>query len=93
MADVIKDFWVGMPIGIYLLLLVSIGLLIGGFFCPPVGVISSSVLYASALIIGGGWLYYTTAHIPEFIERGAKIRASHGKTSIEIGKEEKDERL
>ena len=30
-----------------------------------------------------------TAHIPEFIEKGAKIKASVGNASIEIGRHKK----
>ena len=36
--------------------------------------------------MGFTWLLYTTANIPEFIERGAKIKASYGDAQIEIGK-------
>lgn len=87
MADLIKDTFAGMPVGLYLLLLLVAGLLITAFFLPPLAIIHKSVLYAAAELIGGGWLYYVTVHIPEFIKNGAKIRASKGDATIEISKE------
>lgn len=33
-------------------LVVAIGLFIGGFFCPPMGVIDGSVLTAAGLLLG-----------------------------------------
>lgn len=89
MKELIKDAIWGMPFGLYLILIIAASLLIVAFFLPPIAVIHKSVLYGAALIIGGGWLYYTTVHIPEFISNGAKIRASKGDASIEISKDEK----
>ena len=85
MAELVKDVWAGMPWYLYLILLLAVGLLIASFCVPPLGTISPSVLQAAALIIGGTWLLYTTANIPNFIQAGAKIRASYGKAKIEIG--------
>lgn len=87
MADLVKDFWAGMPLGLYIMLLISAGLLIAGFVVPPLGVISPSVLKGAAILIGGTWLLYVTTHIPIFIERGAKIRAEYKGANIEIGKD------
>lgn len=92
MAEIIKDFWRGMPVGLYIILFLTFGLLVASFVVPPLGAISPSVLQGAALILGGTWLLYTTANIPKFIESGAKIKASYGNAQIEIGKhkEEKD---
>ena len=89
MSDIIKDFWIGMPVGLYLVIILAIGLLVASFIVPPLGTISPSVLQATALILGGTWLLYVTANIPTFIERGAKIKASYGNASIEIGRNKK----
>ena len=86
MADLIKDFWVGMPWYLYVILLLSFGLMVASFIVPPLGTISPTVLQGIALILGFTWLLYTTANIPTFIERGAKIKATYGNASIEIGR-------
>lgn len=88
MRRLISDAIVGMPLGMYLILLIVAALLITAFFLPPLAVIHKSVLYGAAELIGGGWLYYVTVHIPEFIARGAKIKASKGDATIEISGEE-----
>ncbi len=88
MADVVKDFFWGMPFGLYLMLFISAALVIAGFCVPPLGVINSSVLYGAALLIGGTWLLYVTVHIPQFIARGAKIRAEYKDAKVEISKKD-----
>lgn len=92
MADLIKDFWVGMPWYLYVLLLLSFGLMVASFIVPPLGTISPTVLQGIALILGFTWLLYTTANIPTFIERGAKIKATYGNASIEIGRNKRKEK-
>jgi hypothetical protein len=92
MAELVKDFFWGMPIGLYIILFLSIGLGIAGFCVPPLGAISGSLLKFIALILGSTWLFYVTANIPRFIERGAKIKASYGDATIEIGRKNKEEK-
>jgi hypothetical protein len=89
MAEAVKDFFIGMPWGLYVILILSFGLLVASWVVPPLGAISPSALQGTALILGATWLFYVTAHIPEFIEKGAKIKASVGNASIEIGRHEK----
>ena len=60
--------------------------MVASFIVPPLGTISPSVLKGVALILGGTWLLYVTANIPTFLEKGAKIKASYGNATIEIGK-------
>lgn len=93
MAEQIKDFIWGMPIALYIILFLSLGLLIASFVVPPLGTIAPSALQGAALILGATWLFYTTVHIPEFIERGAKIKASYGNATIEIGKKKEEEEI
>jgi hypothetical protein len=90
MSELVKDAFVGMPWYLYLILVLCFGLLVASFIVPPLGVISPSVLQGAALILGFTWLLYTTANIPTFIERGAKIKASWKDASIEIGKHRKN---
>ena len=89
MAEIVKDFWFGMPVGLYVILILAIGLGVAGFIVPPLGVISGTVLKGMALILGATWLFYVTANIPTILASGAKIRASYGDAQIEIGRNRK----
>lgn len=91
MADIVKDLMLGMPWYLYLILILCFGLLVASFIVPPLGAINPTVLQGIAEILGFTWLLYTTANIPTFIERGAKIKASYGDASIEIGKHKKEQ--
>ena len=86
MAELIGDFWRGMPWYLYVILILCFGLLVASFIVPPLGTITPGVLQGIAEIMGFTWLLYTTANLPVFIEKGAKIKASYGNASIEIGR-------
>lgn len=90
--DTVRYFFLGMPIGLYLLLLAALGLFVAGFIIPPLGVIDPTLLTGIGEILGFTWLFYTTANIPEFIEKGAKISASYGGATISVGKHRKREK-
>lgn len=87
----VKNFFLGMPLYIYLLLLLVFGLFVASFFLPPLGIIQPSVLQAGAIILGFAWLFYVTANIPTFIQRGAHIKASYGNANITISNDDEDE--
>lgn len=87
----VKDLMLGMPWYLYLILVLCFGLLVASFIVPPLGAINPTVMQGIAEILGFTWLLYTTANIPTFIERGAKIKASYGDATIEIGKNKKEE--
>ena len=89
MADLVKDALIGMPWYLYVLLLLAFGLMVASFIVPPLGTISPTVLQGIAMFLGFTWLFYTTANIPVFIERGAKIKATWKDASIEIGRGKK----
>lgn len=91
MSEYVKDLFIGMPWYLYLLLVACFGLLVASFIVPPLGTISPSALQGAAEILGFAWLFYVTANIPVFIERGAKIKASWKDASIEIGRNKKKE--
>lgn len=90
MSELVKDFWVGMPWYLYLILILSFGLMVASFIVPPLGTISPTVLQGVALILGFTWLFYTTCNIPVFIERGAKIKAKWKDAEIEIGRKKEE---
>lgn len=93
MAELVKDFFLGMPVGLYIILILVFGLLIASWVVPPLGVIAPSALQGAALILGATWVFYVTAHVPEFIEKGAKIKASVGNASLEIGRGKKKHQI
>ena len=89
MSETVKCFFIGMPLGLYIILILSFLLLVASWIVPPLGAISTSALQGIALILGAAWLFYVTSHIPDFIEKGAKIKASVGNATIEIGNKNK----
>ena len=92
MAEVVKNFWAGMPWGMYLILILAFALLCVSFALPPLGVISPSVLQGASIILGFTWLFYVTSHIKEILEAGGKVKASVGNiASVEIGRKKEQE--
>lgn len=89
MTEIVKDFWAGMPWGMYIILVLVFGLLVASWIVPPLGAISPSALQGCALILGAAWLFYVTCNIPVILASGAKIRASYGNAQIEIGRHKK----
>lgn len=63
---------------------VSVGLIIGGFFVPPMGVIDGSILTA----IGELLLFPTLLYGYRAIELGLTIKFQKGETTIEISKDD-----
>ena len=61
---------------------VSVGLIVGGFFVPPMGIIDGSVLTA----IGELLLFPTMLYAFRALELGYKVRFQKGETSIEMHK-------
>lgn len=67
---------------------VSVGLIVGGFFVPPMGVIDGSCLTA----VGELLLFPTLLYGYRAIELGLSVKFQKGETSIEISKQdEKDD--
>lgn len=70
----------------WICLICSIGLLAGGFFMPPMGVIDGSVLTAVGVLFG----FAVLGQIPIIIEVAGYAKISSGNTTIEISKEDED---
>ena len=64
----------------YVNLAVSILLIVGGFFVPPIGVIDGSVLTAVGLLL----MFAVIEKIPEAIKAGRNIKVQKGDTSLEV---------
>ncbi len=67
--------------------LVSLSLIIGGFFVPPMGVIDGSVLTAVGELLAFPTLLYGF----RAIELGYELKVQHGDTSLEIHTKEGEE--
>ena len=61
-------------------LIVSILLIVGGFFCPPTGSIDGSVLTAVGLLL----LFSFVEKLPEAIAAGKSVKISKGDASLEV---------
>ena len=64
----------------YATLVISIILIIGGFFCPPIGVIDGSVLTAVGLLL----VFAITAMLPKIIATGRAVKISKGDVELRI---------
>ena len=73
------EFWV--------CLMTSVGLLVGGFFTPPMAVIDGSVLQAVGLLLG----YGTIAQLPVVIGSAKSAKITHGNTTIEVSRKQKED--
>lgn len=64
--------------------IIAAGLIIGGFFTPPLGAIDGTVLTA----VGEIFLWPALAFGAKALDEGKKAVISKGDTTIEIGKKE-----
>ena len=58
----------------------SILLIVGGFFIPPIGVIDGSVLQAVGLLL----MFATIDKIPDAIRAGKNVKVTKGDFSAEV---------
>ena len=58
----------------------AIGLFVGGFLVPPMGVIDGSVLKAGGLLLG----FASVAQVPELAKNGTDLKLQHGQTSLSV---------
>lgn len=68
----------------YVCLAFSLTLFIGGFFCPPMGVIDGSVLKAAGILLG----FATLAVAGQNLANGKDVIFTHGETKVEINDDE-----
>lgn len=61
-------------------LIVSVGLFIGGFFVPPMGVIDGSVLKAVGMLLGFG----TLGQAPVLLESLKSAKFTKGDMTVEV---------
>ena len=80
-TDGTRSFWLS-RFTFVISFFVSVGLMIGGFFVPPMGVIDGSVLTA----VGELLLFPTLLYAYRALELGYKVKFQKGETSIEVHK-------
>lgn len=68
-------------VSFWVCLIAAIGLGVGGFFVPPMGVIDGSVLTLIGMLFG----FAALGQIPIIIESAEYARISKGDTIIEVG--------
>ena len=62
----------------------SVLLIVGGFFCPPIGVIDGSVLTAVGLLL----MFSVVGKLPEAIKAGKSVKIQKGDFVAEVGVEQ-----
>ena len=70
----------------FVCLTITIGLFVGGFFCPPMGVIDGSVLTAGGILCG----FATLAVAGQNLANGKDVKFHHDNTEVTIGDNEED---
>ena len=73
----------------YITFVLSLSLIVFGFFCPPIGQIDGSVLSAVGLLL----LFATIEKIPEAIKAGKSIKVQKGDFSAEVNANKSDSEL
>ena len=68
----------------YVCLSVAIIMFVGGFFCPPMGVIDGSVLKAGGILLG----FAALAVAGQNLANGRGVTFSHGETEVTIDDDE-----
>lgn len=80
-SDSARIFWLS-RLTFAICFFVSVGLIIGGFFVPPMGVIDGSVLTA----VGELLLFPTLLYGFRAVELGMRVKFQKGETSVSIDK-------
>lgn len=80
-SDSARTFWLS-RLTFAICFFVSVGLIIGGFFVPPMGVIDGSVLTA----VGELLLFPTLLYGFRAVELGMRVKFKKGETSVSIDK-------
>ena len=60
--------------------ILSVLLIVGGFFCPPIGEIGGSVLSAVGLLL----MFATIDKLPDAIKAGKSVKVSKGDFTAQI---------
>lgn len=87
MPEIVKKKTIKNP-AFWICLVVSIALIVGGFFTPPMAEISGSVLTAVGELFG----FATLGIVAHAIDQGYDAKVRHGNTELTIGDLEDDKK-
>lgn len=73
----------------FICLAVSVALFVGGFFCPPMGVIDGSVLKAGGILFG----FAALAVAGQNLANGSTVTFRKDDTELTIGEGDEDEKI
>lgn len=65
----------------------SILMFVGGFFCPPMGVIDGSILTAAGILLAFGALGVAGQNLAN----GKEVTFQHGETEVKIGDDDDEQ--
>ena len=68
-------------------LILTIALFVGGFFCPPMGVIDGSVLTAGGILMG----FAALGIAGQNLANGNWVIFKHGETEVKIGDDDNEQ--
>lgn len=85
-TDGTRSFWLS-RFTFLVCFFVSVGLIVGGFFVPPMGIIDGSVLTA----VGELLLFPTLLYGFRAVELGMRVKFQKGETSIEIHRKDNEQ--
>lgn len=80
-GDGTRTFWLS-RFTFVICFFVSVGLIVGGFFVPPMGIIDGSVLTATGELL----LFPTLLYAFRALELGYRVKFQKGETTIELQK-------
>lgn len=67
-------------------LILTIALFVGGFFCPPMGVIDGGVLTAGGILMG----FAALGIAGQNLANGKEVAFHHGETEVTIGDDKEE---
>lgn len=67
-------------------LILAAAMFVGGFFCPPMGIIDGSVLKAGGILLG----FAALAVAGQNLANGKEVTFNHGETEVKISNDEED---
>ena len=88
MADEIKNIWANMHRWTFIVCLaLSIGLIVGSWFVPPMAVVDGTVLAAVGEIFG----FAALGTVINAIDKGHKATITKGDTTLTVGTDKKEQ--
>lgn len=68
-------------------LVLAAAMFVGGFFCPPMGVIDGSVLKAGGILLG----FAALAVAGQNLANGKEVTFNHGDTEVKISNDDEED--